>query len=208
MRYCDGIGHIYCICCLANGKLYIGQTVKSIEKRFKEHKQAAKRGVPYRLYAAMRKYGSENFTIEEIIQVTAPNRQALKAKLCYIEERLIKRLRTKEYGYNSTDGGDGAIGTVWTEERRAKAREIAKVRFSKYWGRKHTEETKRKISQSNLGRGCAMKGKHHTEEAKRKISKANMGHIGALRGKTLSEEYRRKISETKRRKHHEVLLSR
>lgn len=38
MRYCDGIGHIYCICCLANGKLYIGQTVKSIEKRFKEHK--------------------------------------------------------------------------------------------------------------------------------------------------------------------------
>ena len=50
MRYCDGIGHIYCICCLANGKLYIGQTVKSIEKRFKEHKQAAKRGVPYRLY--------------------------------------------------------------------------------------------------------------------------------------------------------------
>ena len=105
MRYCDGIGHIYCICCLANGKLYIGQTVKSIEKRFKEHKQAAKRGVPYRLYSAMRKYGVENFTIEEIIQVSAPNRQALKAKLCYIEERLIKRLQTKEFGYNSTDGG-------------------------------------------------------------------------------------------------------
>lgn len=72
MRYRDGIGHIYCICCLANGKLYIGQTVKSIEKRFKEHKQAAKRGVPYRLYSAMRKYGVENFTIEEIIQVSAP----------------------------------------------------------------------------------------------------------------------------------------
>lgn len=116
MRYCDGIGHIYCICCLANGKLYIGQTVKSIEKRFKEHKQAAKRGVPYRLYSAMRKYGVENFTIEEIIQVSAPNRQALKAKLCYIEERLIKRLQTKEFGYNSTDGGDGAVGTVWTED--------------------------------------------------------------------------------------------
>lgn len=81
------------------------QTVKSIEKRFKEHKQAAKRGVPYRLYSAMRKYGVENFTIEEIIQVSAPNRQALKAKLCYIEERLIKRLQTKEFGYNSTDGG-------------------------------------------------------------------------------------------------------
>lgn len=148
MRYCDGIGHIYCICCLANGKLYIGQTVKSIEKRFKEHKQAAKRGVPYRLYSAMRKYGVENFTIEEIIQVSAPNRQALKAKLCYIEERLIKRLQTKEFGYNSTDGGDGAVGTVWTEERRSKAREAAKIHFAKYWGHKHSEETRKKMSEA------------------------------------------------------------
>ena len=172
MRYCDGIGHIYCICCLANGKLYIGQTVKSIEKRFKEHKQAAKRGVPYRLYSAMRKYGVENFTIEEIIQVSAPNRQALKAKLCYIEERLIKRLQTKEFGYNSTDGGDGAVGTVWTEERRAKAREAAKIHFAKYWGHKHSEESRRKISESNKGRLPSMKGKHLSEEAKQKISKA------------------------------------
>lgn len=148
MRYCDGIGHIYCICCLANGKLYIGQTVKSIEKRFKEHKQAAKRGVPYRFYSAMRKYGVENFTIEEIIQVSAPNRQALKAKLCYIEERLIKRLQTKEFGYNSTDGGDGAVGTVWTEERRAKAREASKIHFAKYWGHKHSEETRKKMSEA------------------------------------------------------------
>lgn len=198
MRYCDGIGHIYCICCLANGKLYIGQTVKSIEKRFKEHKQAAKRGVPYRLYSAMRKYGVENFTIEEIIQVSAPNRQALKAKLCYIEERLIKRLQTKEFGYNSTDGGDGAVGTVWTEERRAKAREAAKIHFAKYWGHKHSEESRRKISESNKGRLPSMKGKHLSEEAKQKISKANSGHIGAFRGETLSKEHRRKISESKK----------
>lgn len=198
MRYCDGIGHIYCICCLANGKLYIGQTVKSIEKRFKEHKQAAKRGVPYRLYSAMRKYGVENFTIEEIIQVSAPNKQALKAKLCYIEERLIKRLQTKEFGYNSTDGGDGAVGTVWTEERRAKAREAAKIHFAKYWGHKHSEESRRKISESNKGRLPSMKGKHLSEEAKQKISKANSGHIGAFRGETLSKEHRRKISESKK----------
>lgn len=190
-------GYIYCVTCLVNGKMYIGQTVKSIEKRFKEHKQASRRGVPFRLYSAIRKYGEENFTIEEVIQITAPNRRILKAKLCFIEERLIRRLQTKKYGYNSTDGGEGVVGSVWTEERREKARQAAKVRLSKYWGMKHTDETKRKISQSNMGRECAMKGKHHSEEVKRKISKANLGHVGALRGKTLSEEHRKKISKTK-----------
>ena len=46
-------------------------------------------------------------------------------------------------------------------------------------GFKHTEEAKRKISESG-------KGRKHTEEAKRKISQAN---------KTVSEEYRKKLSQ-------------
>lgn len=215
MKYCDGIGHIYCICCLANGKLYIGQTVKSIEKRFKEHKQAAKRGVPYRLYSAMRKYGVENFTIEEIIQVSAPNRQALKAKLCYIEERLIKRLQTKEFGYNSTDGGDGAVGTVWTEERRAKAREAAKIHFAKqkiskansghigaFRGETLSKEHRRKISESKKG----VKRKEFSDEWKKKLSESHKGEKNHFFGKKHSEETRKKMSEAKRRNRYEILV--
>lgn len=159
MRYCDGIGHIYCICCLANGKLYIGQTVKSIEKRFKEHKQAAKRGVPYRLYSAMRKYGVENFTIEEIIQVSAPNRQALKAKLCYIEERLIKRLQTKEFGYR---------GETLSKEHRRKISESKKGVKRKEF----SDEWKKKLSESHKGEKNHFFGKKHSEETRKKMSEA------------------------------------
>lgn len=34
MRYCDGIGHIYCICCLANGKLYIEMSEAKRRNRY------------------------------------------------------------------------------------------------------------------------------------------------------------------------------
>lgn len=226
-------GYIYCVTCLPTGKLYFGQTVMSIEKRFKEHKQAAKRGVPYRLYSAMRKYGVENFTIEEIIQVSAPNRQALKAKLCYIEERLIKRLQTKEFGYNSTDGGDGGLlGYVFSEEtkrkislsrigvknpnfwkhlskeHRRKISEAQKGKVSPTKGKTLSEEHKRKLSISHSGKNCYMYGKKHSERVKKKISESLCGERNPFFGKKHSEETRRKMSEAKRRNRYEILVQR
>lgn len=191
-------GQIYCIICLPTGKWYFGQTVKNLEKRFKEHKQAASRGVDFSLYRAIRKYGVENFTVEEVMWVKASTKGALKAKLDFLERHFIKKYDTKKNGYNMTDGGDGFSGITWTQERRKRLAVEAEKRFSKYWGHKHTPESKRKISESNKGRVGVMKGKHHSEEAKRKISKANTGHIGALKGKTFSKEHRQKISEAKR----------
>ena len=40
------------------------------------------------------------------------------------------------------------------------------------YGKKHSEETKKKMAQKALGRQGYNKGKHLSEEAKRKISKA------------------------------------
>ena len=53
-------------------------------------------------------------------------------------------------------------------------------------GKKHTAETKLKISLSKRGRPSGRKGAHHTEDAKMKIS------VG-LSGRRLSEEHKAKL---------------
>lgn len=48
------MGYIYKITNNINGKVYIGQTTRTIEKRFNEHKDSAEKGYHYNLYCAMR----------------------------------------------------------------------------------------------------------------------------------------------------------
>ena len=60
-------------------------------------------------------------------------------------------------------------------------------------GRKHTEETKRKISEAKKGRV------KHTEETKRKISELMKGNTYML-GKKHTEEVKRKMSEARKGK--------
>ncbi len=72
-------------------------------------------------------------------------------------------------------------------------------------GKKHSEETKRKISKGNKGLKAseetkkkiseAGKGKHHSEETKRKMSESHKGNKNML-GKHHSEEAKKKISES------------
>ena len=54
-------------------------------------------------------------------------------------------------------------------------------------GRKCSEETKKRISLSNLGRKCS-------EEARNNIRLGHLGHIGYNHGRSIPEETRRKIS--------------
>ena len=96
------IGYIYKITNIINDKMYIGQTTKTIEKRFKEHLRNSQREdkYQYQLYRAMRKYGTENFIVECI-------EKCFIEKLDEKEMFWIKYFDTFKNGYNSTLGGSG-----------------------------------------------------------------------------------------------------
>lgn len=87
-----------------NDKIYIGKTNSSIEERFKEHcsdclkKEEEKRP----LYNAMKKYGIENFFIEEI-EDCLPELASEK------EIYWIGFYNSYYNGYNATQGGDGKM---------------------------------------------------------------------------------------------------
>lgn len=61
-------------------------------------------------------------------------------------------------------------------------------------GKRHTEETKRKLSNANKGK---LKGKPRSEETKRKISIALKGRTSPNKGKKHSEETKKKMSESR-----------
>ena len=100
MRGDINVAYIYKITNKINQKIYIGKTETSIEKRFKQHCQDAfrERNEKRPLYAAMRKYGIENFKIECIEETDNPEER---------EVYWIKYYHSFHNGYNATLGGDG-----------------------------------------------------------------------------------------------------
>ena len=94
------MAYIYQITNDINGKIYIGKTEFSIEKRWKEHCYDVYRETKEKrpLYAAMRKYGIEHFHIELIEETDNPEER----EVYWIEQK-----QSFKYGYNATLGGDG-----------------------------------------------------------------------------------------------------
>src|SRR5437867_3368953 len=106
----DDTGVIYCLTNIINSKKYIGQALSYIinhgkikkhglEGRFIEHCTAANNGKDYctKLYFAMRKYGTQNFT-KELLLICPLN--LLDEK----ETFYINKFNTIKNGYNITLG--------------------------------------------------------------------------------------------------------
>lgn len=152
--------YVYLITNTINGKKYVGKTTLSIEDRFKRHQYVSKRDSTY-LYAAMRKYGVENFTISLLEEVH--DASILSSK----EMIWISNINPE---YNMTKGGDG--GDTSSSKRYKEYMKSHSEKMSgannPFYGKKHNDETKRKISEKKTGTIL-------TEETKQKISVANLG---------------------------------
>lgn len=135
---------VYLITCTVNGKQYVGKAADP-ERRWYQHRQKDRRSAHRPLYRAMRKYGTAAFTAEVLSwHQTAPEAFAT-------EIETIARLRTKTpYGYNLTDGGEGASGSVSNRGRTFKWGAEAKAEHAKRWG--EYNERKRYAHVLHLGR--------------------------------------------------------
>ena len=99
---------IYCVKNIVNEKVYVGKSV-DIEKRWKDHKNGynnpnSSQYISY-FYNALRKYGFNSFEFSVLEECT-------EDKLNDREIFWINKFQSnnREYGYNTTDGGDGVTG--------------------------------------------------------------------------------------------------
>lgn len=164
---------IYKITNTINGRVYIGQTVTSLARRWSQH-TTSKKNSP--MYNAFRKYGAENFTIEVVCSALSPEH------LNELEQHFIKAYDSMvPKGYNLTSGGDSAF------TRSQHTRDLQSQAMK---GHEVSQETRDKISATLMGRPGVRKGATHTEEAKAKISAAQTG-------RKLSKETRDKMKAAK-----------
>ena len=192
------MGSIYKITNTVNGKAYIGQTRHDAEKtRIRDHFNGHGNRI---LKNSVKKYGRDAFTVEILHDGIIPE------LLDILEiEAIAKHNTVRPAGYNLTTGG--GAGTP-SEETRRKLSEAGKGRipYNKgVFGKRHSKETRRKISEGQ-------KGKKFSEETKRKISEAKEGKpisretrskmSESKKGKKLAPETRRKISESRKNPEH------
>lgn len=92
------MAYIYKITNLINGHSYIGQTQRTIELRYRAHQVEASNDENSPLHIAMRKYGLDNFIVEQIEE--CPIDQLDEREIFWIE-----KYDTYKHGYNATLGG-------------------------------------------------------------------------------------------------------
>ena len=110
---------IYKITNKFDGKLYVGQTQRTVEERFTEHQKADSY-----IGCAIRKYGAESFTVE-VIETCETIEQLNEREIFWIATFNCKYPN----GYNLTDGGEGFVGGRHTDESRFKMSSSQKKRY-------------------------------------------------------------------------------
>ena len=133
----DKIYRVYMHINKINQKIYIGQTKEeNINKRWGNN------GIGYktqtRFWRAIQKYGWDNFDHFIITDWIT------KDKANDIEIALISLFNStnKNYGYNVSQGGDGATGVACSEEKKELLSKMFSGQGNPFFGCKHTEDVR------------------------------------------------------------------
>lgn len=136
--------YIYLLKCLITNKIYVGET-SDIQMRFEWHMVDGENPnhfkQKYELYQDIFRYGRENFKIKVLEE-------------CYFkdaidrEEYWISFYDSYNNGYNNAPRQYiTSLGYQYSEERKKKYKEMFSGDGNPFYGKKHTEESKRKNSE-------------------------------------------------------------
>lgn len=115
---------IYKLTNIKNQKCYIGYTSKEPLIRYQQHISDSITRCNYPIHKAIRKYGKDNFIFEVIYQS-----KDKEHTLNIMEPFFIQIFKSLKEGYNCSLGGEAT-----------------------FFGRKHTSETREKMSKSHIGK--------------------------------------------------------
>ena len=141
-----------------NGKCYVGQTTRSIERRDYEHRYYAAAGEKQHFRRAIRKYGIDAFTLYTVYYP--------KGVIDDAEIATIKKYNSIKNGYNETEGGKSRRGYEVSIETRKK---ISKANTGQRAWNKGLKMPDR------VGDKNYMYGRNHTLETRVKMSSACKG---------------------------------
>jgi len=173
---------------LINGKIYIGQDTRNNPNYFGSGKIIKK---------AINKYGKENFKKEILVTCSSID------ELNKLEKHWIETLNSNnpDIGYNVSFGGQSGwmLGLRHSDKTK---KEFSLNRKGKLigakngmYGKKHNEESKKKMSKPQFGEDNGMYGKKHSDETKKKMSEKLTGEKNSFYGKKHSDETKKKMSE-------------
>ena len=182
----------YLIRCALSPKVYIGITRRSIKARWTDHLEHMRGGRPSKLYAAMRKHGIENFSIEAVASAVRLH------DLFDLERQLVAQYDSYSHGYNMTVGGDGPAGMIYSDEARERMRE-------RQTGKKASPETSAKMSA--IRKGIKLGPRSDEVRARMSAAQQNRSPVSAetrqkmrdaMAGREFSADHRAKISAARR----------
>jgi group I intron endonuclease len=199
---------IYIIKNVLNNKVYIGSSL-NIQKRWKYHIYylKIKKHHSILLQRAWDLDGEEKFLFE-ILEALEDKTLLLQREQYYLD---LYKSYIPEYGYNLCSIANSMLGYKYSDEQKLKMSENRRGEKNQHYGKKHSEETKKKISEKNKNRYISEEEKQKRSVAMKKAMKRikeeepekyeKMLSIKyAAKGKKRSEETRRKISEASKKR--------
>lgn len=140
------MGYIYKATNIVDGKVYIGQTIRTISERWKEHiwdaNKLHSRHAGFYLHSAIRKYTKDSFTVEMVEE--CDNDKLNERERYWIG---FYQSNNKHFGYNLTDGGDSHFRKCPESELSRLKKSVAQTGVNNsFYGKSHSANHRASIS--------------------------------------------------------------